>query len=250
MQEIILFPTENWNVYTSDVEFGMHDADQNMRVKMSAITKHMAEIAGVDYTKRGYSHAFLWEKEMVFLLSRGSIKVHSPLLYEKEYTFTTWEHGMKGPQFFRNFEVHDRNSGEKMLSSTTSWLLVNPNTRKILRPSEFFGEHRILEEKETDVTPTTKIAIPKQMEFAGERIVRYSDMDANGHMNNSNYSDIAFDFLPKEITDQQVKEFAINYNQEAKYGEKIDVYYNMIENEAVVNGTVNGRSCFAVRLVV
>lgn len=86
---------------------------------------------------------------MVFLLSRSSFRIHRmPRVYE-EIVVSTWEHGIKGSQFLRDFEYFSK-EGELLVSASTAWLLVNPVSRKILRPTEFIGELQKLPEKKPD----------------------------------------------------------------------------------------------------
>ena len=78
-----------------------YDCDYKHRMKLSTILKHSAELAGYDYTIKGFSHEFLWEKQMVFLLSRISMKIFNYPKDTDELTISTWECGKKGAVFMR-----------------------------------------------------------------------------------------------------------------------------------------------------
>lgn len=55
----------------------------------------------------------------------------------------------------------------------------------------------------------------------GTRIVRWSDLDGNGHLYSGNYGDIVWDALPEDLRDQVPREFQINYSKEATLGEEL-----------------------------
>ena len=79
-----------------------YDCDYKCRMKLSAILKRSAEIAGRDYTLKGFGHEALWEKQMVFLLSRVSARIFNYPHEQSDLTTRTWEHGTKGAMFLRN----------------------------------------------------------------------------------------------------------------------------------------------------
>ena len=67
--------------------------------------------------------------------------------------------------------------------------------------------------------------IPNELKLnlVGEYSVRYSDIDLNGHVNNTNYPDMFFNCLPKPES-KILKSFAISYVNEAKMGDNLKIY--------------------------
>jgi len=55
----------------------------------------------------------------------------------------------------------------------------------------------------------------------GQRTVRWSDLDGNGHLYSANYGDIIWDYLPRDLQERTPREFYINYNHEATLGETL-----------------------------
>ena len=55
----------------------------------------------------------------------------------------------------------------------------------------------------------------------GQRTVRWSDLDGNGHLYSANYGDIIWDYLPCDLQERTPREFYINYNHEATFGETL-----------------------------
>ena len=114
-------------------------------------------------------------------------------------------------------------------------------------------------DRDVDCPDPHRIRIPEGTEYAGDRVVVYSDIDANGHVNNSVYADIACDHLPPALLRRPVRDFAIVYRREAKPGEVIRVSRRVEESDnavsdngvsdngvtaAVVTGTVGGETSF------
>ena len=77
-----------------------------------------------------------------------------------------------------------------------------------------------------------------------ERTIRFSDIDYNGHMNNTVYADIMFDFLPSEFREKAPKEVAINFKNELLEGETMDVFADAAADTVTFCGTCGGTDRF------
>lgn len=95
-----------------------------------------AAYAGYDYDARGLTHEVLFEMGEVFLLSRLALRIHRIPMAGEVLDITTMENGAKGAHMQRVYEMADR-SGAVCVSIKSDWILVNPATRKIMRPSAF-----------------------------------------------------------------------------------------------------------------
>lgn len=83
----------------------------------------------------------------------------------------------------------------------------------------------------------------------GEHTVSYSDLDLNGHTNNSRYVVWAMDCLPKEVTDSPVKDIYINFVKETLPGDMVQLCAQNDGSTWYVEGKVSDRTCFLVKAV-
>ncbi len=197
-----------------------YDCDCYKRAKLSTLLKLLAETAGADYAERGYGHQVLWNRGMVFLLSRTNLSIKRMPQNTETLTLTTWEYEVKAAQFIRAFSLLD-DKGEVVVSATTAWLLCDPLSHKILRPETFDGEMRLLPDKHPDCDLPQKLRMPSGGKMVGERAVRFSDLDSNGHVYNAVYGDMVCDLLPDEVMKQPCRGFQINYRAEAVAGDRL-----------------------------
>ena len=222
------------------------DCDYKKRMKISSILKVAAEIAGKDYTDKGLGHEFLWANGYVFLLSRISLHIKKYPAEPQMLDSSTWECGKKGAMFLRGYRISV--DGEVCIDGESGWIVVNPETRKIIRPSSFPWLMPQLEDRKVSALPIDKVTVINE-EKAGEYIVQISDLDANGHVYNANYADIAVNFLPIEIYDKDVKNFRINFVNEAKLGDKIEIYRELSDTEAKIIGKLPDKICFETEFI-
>ena len=220
------------------------DCDARRRARLAALLSLMAATAGNDYTARGLTYEKMSAMRQVFLLSRIALRVHRHPEADECLTVTTWENGIKGVHLQRNYEMTDR-TGELCISGKSEWILVNPETRKILRPDTFAGKKFTRCPKEIDCPDCKKVTLPREgLDFLGNRTVVYSDLDGNGHVYSGKYGDIFWDYLPRELQRADWKEFYINYSREAVQGEELSLYGFREGGSYRIEGLARGEHCF------
>lgn len=228
--------------YIKEFEIPFCDCDKTKRARISTIMKILADIAGTAYGSKGYTHSFLFENNFVFLLSRVSIHINRMPIADEKLYIHTWERDIKGILFYRDFAIYD-DLQSIIIEASSAWFLVNPSTRKIIKPSDFTGEADLHPDKKANTLPVAKLKPPENIEVtgrAGERAIVYSDIDANGHVYNAIYASIACDFLSEELLTQEngIKDFRINFKQEAKQGETLDIFKKEECDKAFIMGKI------------
>ena len=216
------FHQELWkNGYFRQEELVFADCDCHERARVSAFLSKAATSAGYDYDARGLTHEKLLSMREAFLLSRMALRVHRCPHSQEVLNISTWENGSKGAHMQRVYELADR-SGAVCVSIRSDWILVDPVTRKILRPDSFTAKKLETCSKEIDCPAPKKVLLPKEgLEELGARTVRWSDLDGNGHLYSGKYGDIVWDALPADLQPQVPKEFYINYCKEATLGQEL-----------------------------
>ncbi len=229
-----------------EISFSMCDFTQ--RLKPSELLCLTSDLAGEDYGDRGLPHDKLAEEGYVFLVSRVRFSIKRNIRAEERVKLITYERRLAGPFCIRDYIIEDE-KGEQIIAGRSAWILCDPNTRRILRPSSFPYEIQNHEDIEIPVGEPDKLKHPESMELLGERRVVYSDLDGNGHVNNSVYGDMACDVLPMELFEGELKEFAINFVKEAKMGDTITLYGGRSENSHTVAGYIGEALCFECAFV-
>ncbi len=225
------------------------DCDREQRMRVAAILSKMVAFAGYDYDARGLTHQVLWENREVFFLSRAAIRIHDCPHAQEVLDITTWENGAKAAHMRRAYEMRDQR-GRARISARTDWILVDPITRKILRPSAFRAKPVMDSDRALDCPETKKLALPgTDRESLGSRFVRWSDLDGNGHLFSGNYGDIIWDALPEDLQVQVPREFYINYSREAVLGDELRLEGCRSEDGYLVEGMGPHGSCFTALCV-
>jgi len=217
----------------------------NKRVSFFDVLKFSSDLAVEDYAQQGMTREMLVEKGYAVLVSRVSYRFHRWPKENEEFVFTTSEEKSEALQLVRNYNFTSKETGEKLISGISSWLLADPVKHRII-PTKKFDLRRPIEiQKEHDCLPYGKIHNPENMEKIDERIIRYSDLDCNGHTNNARYGAFLFDALPPAYREKDFTDIRLNYALEAKLDQKLEVF-GAFDDEAkkitVVGKTQDGTS--------
>ena len=220
-----------------------YDVGPSRTLKPSSILRIIQEVAGRHLEQDGLSYEFMREKGIVFLLVKQSVHVNALPKCEEEVTVKTWFERTEGVKFVRNIRFYD-NEGNTLIEAATLWIIADPDTHRILRPSAFPFEMP-KEGSESVDAKIARISVPQTAADAGVRVVRWSDIDCNDHMNNAVYADIVCDFFPGGLGGSELRNFQIDFDGEAALYDEISIKTAADgQGGAVIAGTVDGRRCF------
>jgi acyl-ACP thioesterase len=210
--------------YTTNQKANYYDCDAENRLKISAAMKYMQQTSSEHLESLGLSPEKLMGEGMVFLLSKMNIKVHRMPLCTEKLVVGTAAVQPRGVRFLREF-VMDSESGERLISALSLWVLVVPASRKIIRPKNFpynidFQEAKLTEIID-DVLFPKDVALP---ENSTNVPVNYSLLDCNAHVNNTHYADLVCDALPYDkLLERGLDTLILSFQNEAKWGDTIQV---------------------------
>ena len=237
------------NFFYREFKLYFSQCNINQVIKLAEFLAITSDSAVEDYHQRGITFDFLKEKNVAILTSRIAYRFHKMPKCNQIITLKCWEEAPKGLQLTRCYELTDE-SGEVLVNGFTTWLLVNLENRRIMKPSSF-----TFREEPTFTTPLKsldcgKIQIPENLDLLGSRKICFSDLDANGHMNNSRYGEYIIDCLPPEFQTRQITDLRLNYAHEAMFGDTLELFGNLNagENRIVVIGKQGQNVCFESEL--
>lgn len=230
------------------ISFAQCTPDRNL--SWSEILRITTDAAGEDFTDRGMPWTFLQEKGIVLIVSRISFHVNKMPVYNSIVTLKTYEAAPMGPLCTRMFELRDPETDELYISGLSLWTCVDFINNKLMPAKAFPYRPCPTNIAEFDGIKAGKITIPENMVTISKHIIQYSELDANGHTNNSKYINFAIDSLPPEFQKKQIKDLRLNYSKEAHLGQELEIKaaYTPEENKYTIQGLVNGESSFECEL--
>lgn len=207
--------------FTKHYQVKWHDTDANREVRPSQILMYMQETANLQLQFHGIPLDDLRDKHgLGFILSRISVRIYEPLYAHDEIDVQTWICDSRGFSFNRCFCIL---KNEKIVAEAYSvWALIDIRDRRLLKVNEF--EFGFVGDEPLQVDLPRRVHFPPMLpiEDAGERTIRYCDIDYNGHMNNTRYPDMLCDFVP-DVFSKRVTGFTLSYLHEATFGHTLKI---------------------------
>mgnify|MGYP002511033043 FL=1 len=240
--------------YTQELTIPCYDTDASWRLKPASFMNLAQEAAGRHAVHLGFGYDDLIVTNTAWILSRVHVEFIDTPKWREEITLNTWHKGLNRLFFLRDFVLTD-NEGRERVKATTSWLVLNLETRRLVRDPKLMEDGTICTENALE-TPADKVQMPKDVEpeLVRTHHVSYSDIDTNGHTNNAMYMQWSMNSVGYDITSTRpVKEFTINFNHETKAGDYVEIYRASVEKEdglhVYVEGKVDGQSSYCVEIV-
>lgn len=205
-----------------------HDTDLNRCVTPSQLLVYMQETAGEHLKSLLMSMDEMRDRlGLAFLLSSISVSIEAPLYANDEIEVQTWVCESRGLSYDRCFEV--LRDGESVARATSVWGLLDLSSHKLLRASDSPFSAEPEEACRLELPRRLRMVRTEEMELAGERKIVYSDVDYNGHMNNTHYPNLLCDFTPG-IRHKRVSGMMLSFLHEATYGHTLRVYRKETED--------------------
>lgn len=221
-------------IFEKEYTIGSRDIRNDHRATNKAMLKYLENIACSHSDKVGYGINNIEETKVVWILLDWKFKVIERPIYGQTIKVRTWSRKMEKCCAYRDFEMYDENKNI-LAKATTKWVLLDAETRKIKRISEELGSKY---ESETE-KHVFEEDIEKLHEQESEGLdlklkVRRTDIDINHHVNNLNYLDLAYEILPEEIYNADLKNVRITYKHQTEPGETVSISYTKKENKHII----------------
>lgn len=240
--------------FVQNFDIPCYDTDASWRLKPASFMNLAQEAAGLHAVHLGFGYDDLIVKNTAWILSRVKICFIDTPKWRDNITLTTWHKGLERLFYLRDFVITD-SEGKERVKATTSWLVLNLETRRLVRDPQLMEEGTVCTENAME-TSADKVVMPNDIEptLALQHTVAYSDVDMNAHTNNAMYMQWAMDAVDYETASQKpVKEVTINFNHETKAGDLVSIYKASVEKEdglhVYVEGKVNDASAFTVDIL-
>lgn len=198
----------------------LSDIDFTKALKLSTLFNHFQDIASEAVENLGVGINTLEQKlGVAWILIRMRVDIVRNPVWNEEIWIETWHQESKKLEFERDFIVRDVD-GNVIASAVSTWVIVDIKTREI-KKTELLGFHYPANIRERAIDCRLGRLKPfGQVQTVYKKAIGYSDIDFNGHINNSRYIDYAMDcFSIENHMKYGVKSMEINYINEALPGD-------------------------------
>ncbi len=205
--------------------------DRFSRLKNSMILSFVQEVAGRHFDVIAMDYDSLAKKGLMWAIIRQKVQITRIPLRGETIRVETWPMPTTRVAYPRSVVAYDA-QGSEVFRSISLWVLMDAESRTMVLP----GKSGISVE---GTLRGNELAAPsalpaKTLENHRSRTVCFTDLDRNGHMNNTKYLDWIDDLLPSQFHENHtLKEFTLCYMSESIEGQQLDMRWEMLEDGCV-----------------
>ena len=211
-------------------EFHINDAavDCFGRLKPSMLLFYVQEVAGIHATSLGAGFDALALKNLFWAILRTHVQITRLPRSGETIRVETWPMPTSRVAYPRSVVAYD-SDGNEVFRAISLWCLMDTVSRSMVLP----GKSGVLVD---GTLRGNELAVPGSLAIKGlrdtvSRTVLFSDLDRNGHMNNTRYLEWMGDLLPSAFHREHTpREFTVCYHSEAMEGEPLDIHYELKED--------------------
>lgn len=217
--------------------FRLHswEVDRKGRARPDVLFSFMLDSAWAHANNSDFSYEALREEGQLWVLSRFLAVFDELPKWNDELTIETWSKGTDKVFGLRDFAVY-HNSGKKLISATSAWLVIDRKTSRIQRIDLLNSSFPLLSERHEIERRLERIEEQQTTKTPFGHIVVYSDLDVNRHVNSARYLTWILDsFSPEMLDERDLKSFEINFLAEAQTGDGVYVRSEDTEGQRYCN---------------
>lgn len=220
--------------YQEKISIKSYQTNQYGKASIASLFNILIEAAWAHAQVMDWGYDSLKNNNLFWVLSRMYFQVEKYPAWQDEITLNTWSAGTDGMYAYREYIVEDEN-GEVLLRASSAWLILDMETRKIFRLSEY----RNTFPKRIDQNACRN---PKRIKpgIRAENMVFYpvlfSDLDINQHFNSVKYVErVLDDFGIEYLNNHEPAELEVNYLKEGQAGDSIAVTSTQLSEQEYLN---------------
>ena len=197
------------------------------RLKPSMLLFYVQEVSGLHASTLGAGYDALMAKNLFWAILRTRVQITRLPVSGETIRVETWPMPTSRVAYPRSVVAYDE-AGQEVFRAISLWCLMDTENRSMVLP----GKSGVIVE---GTLRGNELAVPgslavKGLSNSGTRQVLFSDLDRNGHMNNTRYMEWCSDLLPSGFHHSHTpREFTVCYHAEALEGENLELHYELKE---------------------
>ena len=212
-------------IYAKEFEVSPVAVDQFGRLKTSRLLAFLQDVAGDHSAILGTDQNALMDKNLFWAVIRHRVQITRLPGSGEKLRIETWPMPTTRTAYPRSTIAYDE-QGNECFRSISLWILMDADSRAMVLPGKSGVEVGGLLRGSELRAPSS--LLPMEMGECQERMVRYTDLDINGHMNNCRYLDWVDDLLPSLFHQHhEAREFTLCYMSEVRENEPVQLHWQL-----------------------
>jgi medium-chain acyl-[acyl-carrier-protein] hydrolase len=219
------------NVHREVFRVRAYEVDPRGKASIQTVCNYLQEVAANHASRLGVSLHILFAQNLTWVLSRLHVLIARYPEWGEEVTVETWPSDAQGKFAIRDFLIFDQ-KGKRIAGAIASYMVVDLKKLQPIKIPDFILQVRRPRRMHALEATFPKLPQVKHADLKKTFNVRFSDLDVNHHVNNVRYIEWAAETIPQDIwRTHQINELEISFRLETKYGERIMVTAQKINDQ-------------------
>lgn len=228
-------------IFTRTLRLDATQVDRWGRMRPASLLEILQEASGDHAQMLGAGRDALGDKGLFWAVVRQTLEIQRLPTLGETMVVETWP-GPPSRVAFPRYLTGRTPEGEPLFQAVALWLFMDRHSRAMVLPSASGVQLPGLL-RGGELANPVGIA-PRQYPNLERRVVRYSELDCNGHLSNTKYLNWADDLLPGAYHEKHtLSRLHICYISEALEGQQIDLNWDLCQDLLCLEGqrTENGK---------
>lgn len=222
-------------VYEYKTQIRYNDINEENELSDKGLLTILAEAAGLHSESVGYGLNTMDKTNCAWMILSWKVEIYKRPRWNTNLTVRTWGRAFRRASTWRDYEVFDDSTGERIAKATSEWILMNAREKSIGRiTEEMMQDYGIVEKNVFEEQFTGKLNEVENMKKMCEYKVVRRDIDINHHVNNIMYLEIVYSALPHDIK-PNFNNIEIYYKKQVKLGNIVSCFYAKEGEEHIIS---------------
>ncbi len=220
--------------YTEHLSIKSYHTNQYGQASIASIFNILIEAAWAHAQVMDWGYESLKSNNLFWVLSRMYFQVEKYPAWQDKITLNTWSAGTDGIYAYREYIVENE-KGEILLKASSAWLILDLETHKIFRLSDYRATFPKRIDSKACRNPK-RIKPDIHSEVLKYYPVLFSELDINQHFNSvKSVERVLDDFGIEFLNKNEPAEMEVNYLKEGQAGDLIAVTRTQLSDNEYLN---------------
>lgn len=234
------------NFYEDVITLRTGDFDRYLRITPAAVLDLFQEVAGAHAQELGIGFDASLKKGLLWVLTKVRFEVVKQPEIHTKVKVVTWPLAPSKITLRRDYEIYSL-EGELLIKGASEWVFIDSKTRKIMPATNAYPNIDFLEKNSIE-GKFSKARMLEGETQSYEITARYSNIDMNSHVNNTQYATFVLDAInPKE--NDIIKSVMLDYHKEVTCDSHINIIYCRDEKMLTAKGEKDNEVMFNCNII-
>ncbi len=213
------------------------DFDCFGRLQPASVLDLFQDVAGIHAKQLGCGFDDLISRKLMWVLVRVKYQVLSKVHMFDKVRVHTWPLAPSRVGFRREYLI-EKEDGTPVVKGSSDWVMMHSENRCLVPVQDVYPEGLEFLTQQSFEGKLRKVADFETVGKGYSLQAGFSQLDINGHVNNTKYANFVLDALEPNVADE-IETVQIDYRHEVKDGTALSIFTERNGKEILAKGTAD-----------